>query len=57
MVGQVKKFLENGAWRGWLLGIVATVVATAITTGLIFQREVSENIAKNEQRIGFLEKR
>jgi hypothetical protein len=53
----VKKLLENGAWKGWLLGIVGTLIATAITNGILFQRQVKEQIAINEQRLKYLETR
>jgi hypothetical protein len=51
----VKKLLENGAWKGWLLGIVGTLIATAVTNGIIFQRQVKEQIAHNEERLKVLE--
>jgi hypothetical protein len=57
MVEAVKKILENGAWKGWLLGIVGTLIATAITNGILFQRQVKEQIAHNEERLKFLETR
>ena len=45
----------NGTWRNWLLGVGATLIATMVTSAIIFQRETRESIATNEQRIKALE--
>ena len=46
---------SNGAWRTWLLGIVATIVATLIVNNIAFQRDTKEKMATNEQRIKAME--
>ena len=45
----------NGAWRNWLLGVGATLIATMVTSTIIFQRETRSSIATNEQRIKSIE--
>jgi hypothetical protein len=49
----------NGAtvWRPWVLGIVATLVASLITNGILFQRDTREKLSTNEERIKALETR
>lgn len=44
-------------WRGWLLGIVATLIAGIVTNGIIFQRETRKDIAENNVRILQLQQR
>ena len=47
---------RNGdTWRNWLLGVGATLIATLVTSAIIFQRETRESIATNEQRIKQIE--
>ena len=46
---------RNNSWRNWLLGVGATLIATLITSAIIFQRETRESIATNEQRIKQIE--
>lgn len=48
---------RGGSWRGWLLGIVATIVASLVVSGLAFQRDTREKLATNEERIKFIETR
>jgi hypothetical protein len=50
-----KESEANGTWRNWLLGVGATLIATLITSAIIFQRETRESIATNEQRIKQIE--
>jgi hypothetical protein len=52
---RVREAFSNGAWRTWLLGIVATLITTIIVNGISFQRETRESIATNEQRIKAIE--
>src|SRR4029077_5950744 len=48
----------NGTvWRPWVLGIVATLVASLITNGILFQRDTREKLSTNEERIKQLETR
>lgn len=48
----------NGSgWRGWLLGIGATVAATLIVNGIAFQRDTRKDLTENEVRIKNLEVR
>jgi peptidoglycan hydrolase CwlO-like protein len=48
----------NGAgWRGWLLGIGATVLATLIINGISFQRDTRKDLTANEVKIKNLEQR
>ena len=48
--------IANG-WRGWLLGIVATLVVAAISNGIIFQRDTRESLAKHTDEIKHLQQR
>lgn len=57
MMMVVKKALDNGAWKNWLLGIVGTILASLIVNAIAFQRATRENIATNEERIKALERR
>jgi hypothetical protein len=52
---RVREALSNGAWRSWLLGIIATIVATLIVNNIAFQRDTKEKMATNEQRIRSME--
>lgn len=48
----------NGSgWRGWLLGIGATVLATLIINGIAFQRDTRKDLTANEVKIKNLEQR
>lgn len=38
----------NG-WRGWLLGIAATIIGTLIINGIAFQRETRETLARHSE--------
>ena len=55
MTRGAREVLKNGAWRNWLLGIVATIVATLVVNGIAFQRDTKEKMATNEQRIRAVE--
>jgi hypothetical protein len=48
---------NGGAWRGWLLGIGATVMATLIINGIAFQRDVRKDISELEVKVMYLEQR
>jgi Flp pilus assembly protein TadB len=41
----------NGNWRGWLLGIVATMIAAAIGNAILFQRDTREQLATINERM------
>ena len=43
--------MTNGNWRGWLLGIVATLIATMIGNDILFQRETREAIARHDEQL------
>ncbi len=47
----------NGSWKTWLLGVVATLAATLIGNGILFQRETRESLAHIEERLKYLEGR
>jgi hypothetical protein len=49
--------LMNGNWRGWALGIVASLVATAVGSGILFQRETREQLATVSDQIKHLQQR
>lgn len=52
---RVREAFTNGAWRNWLLGVVATIVASLVINGISFQRDTKEKMATNEQRIRAIE--
>jgi len=43
--------LNNGNWRTWLLGIVATLAVTLIGNGIVFQRDTKEQLATLHERV------
>ncbi len=45
----------NGSWRGWLLGIVATLIASLIGSGILFQRETREQLAQQKEQLRNIE--
>jgi hypothetical protein len=47
----------NGQWRTWLLGVGATLIATLITSGILFQRETREQLAVHSQQLKSFETR
>jgi hypothetical protein len=49
--------LMNGNWRGWALGIVASLVATAVGSGILFQRETREQLATLSDQVKHLQQR
>jgi hypothetical protein len=51
------KALQNGNWKTWMLGIVATIIATFVGNGILFQRETRETIAHLEERLKGIEGR
>ena len=46
----------NG-WRGWVLGIVATLLVSLVINGISFQRETREHLAQLEERLKGIEGR
>ena len=48
--------VANG-WRGWLLGIIATLIVAAVSNGIIFQRDTREALAKQTDEIKHLQMR
>jgi prefoldin subunit 5 len=49
--------IKNGNWRGWALGIVASLVATAVGSGILFQRETREQLATLSDQVKHLQQR
>jgi demethoxyubiquinone hydroxylase (CLK1/Coq7/Cat5 family) len=49
----------NGSkgWQRWLLGIGATVAGSLIVNGIVFQRDVREQMAKHTDEIKHLQQR
>src|SRR5262245_61718769 len=48
--------LLNG-WRGWLLGILATIIGSLVIQGIAFQRETREQLARDSEVLKILRER
>ena len=49
--------MPTNGWRGWVLGIVATLIVGAITNGIVFQRDTREVLARHSDEIKHLQMR
>jgi hypothetical protein len=44
----------NGGFSGWVLGIVAGLILTAIVGSIIFERDVAKTLGEHEERLKYL---
>jgi hypothetical protein len=52
-----REMFSNGAWKNWMLGILATLMVSLITNDIVFQRDTRAKLSTNEERIKALETR
>lgn len=50
----MSRLLQDG--RNWLLGVAATIIATLVINGIVFQRETRETLARQSEHLTYLDR-